>query len=75
MKEVAKYGIWNGRVKEFQFGICEDSKEKAFQKLIDKIGGHAHKWRFEVKKISKEDTCPRLHKHANYYSGVSLCKS
>ena len=45
------YGIYNTRAKEFQFGIRETSKRKAMQKLFDKIGNDARKWRFEVREI------------------------
>ncbi len=45
------YGIYNIRAKKFQFGIKEPSKRKAKQKLFDKIGNDARKWRFEVKEI------------------------
>lgn len=45
------YGIYNAKRKEFQFGICEPSKNKARKKLFDKIGKDAYKWRFEVRKL------------------------
>lgn len=45
------YGIYNTRTKSFQFGIKEPSKTKAFQKLFEKIGDDARKWRFEVREI------------------------
>lgn len=45
------FGVYNMRKKEFQFGIAEPSKKKARQKLFDKIGKDAYKWRFEIKKI------------------------
>lgn len=45
------YGIYNTRAKQFQFGIREPSKRKAWQKLYDKIGNDARKWRFQVKEI------------------------
>ena len=48
------YGIYNTRAKEFQFGICEPTKEAASKKLWDKIGKGAYKWRFEVRKIPDE---------------------
>lgn len=47
------YGIWNSCRKEFQFGICEPSKSKAWQRLFAKIGYDAYKWRFEVKPLPK----------------------
>lgn len=46
-----KYGIWNSCRKEFQFGICEDSKSKAYKRLFEKIGKDAYKWRFTVKPL------------------------
>jgi len=45
------YGIYNRQRKEFQFGIKEPSKRKARQRLFDKIGNDARKWRFEVKQM------------------------
>ena len=45
------YGIYNTVKKEFQFGIKEPSKTKAWNKLFEKIGNDARKWRFEVKEI------------------------
>ena len=47
------YGIYNIMKKEFQFGIREPSKTKAWNKLFQKIGNDARKWRFEVKEIPK----------------------
>lgn len=46
-----QYGVYNTVRKEFQFGICEPSKRKARQKLFDKIGNDARKWRFEIREI------------------------
>jgi len=37
--------------KEFQFGIAEDTPEKAMRKLFRKIGKDSYKWRFEAKKL------------------------
>lgn len=48
------YGIYNTMKKEFQFGIKEPSKSKAWKKLFDKIGNDARKWRFEVREIKGE---------------------
>lgn len=45
------YGIYNTKQKVFQFGIREPSKNKARQKLFDKIGNDARKWRFKIKEI------------------------
>lgn len=47
------YGIYNKKAKCFQFGIKEHSKNKALQKLFDKIGNDAKKWRFEVREIKE----------------------
>ena len=44
------YGIWNNRRKQFQFGISEPSKKRAWKKLFNKIGNDARKYRFEVRK-------------------------
>lgn len=54
MNKQQMYGIWNKRKKEFQFGIKEPSKRKALQRLFEKIGNDARKWRFEVKSISEQ---------------------
>lgn len=51
MSDAKYYGIYNKSKKEFQFGIKEPSKNKARQKLFDKIGKDAYKWRFEVREI------------------------
>lgn len=48
------YGIYNTSKKEFQFGIKEPSKRKAWQRLFDKIGNDARKWRFEVRVIGEQ---------------------
>ena len=48
------YGIYNTKAKCFQFGIKEPSKNKARQKLFDKIGDDARKWRFEVREIKNQ---------------------
>lgn len=45
------YGVYNKSKKEFQFGIKEPSKKKAMQRLFDKIGNDARKWRFVIKEI------------------------
>ena len=45
------YGIYNNIKKEFQFGIKEPSKSKAYKKLFEKIGNDARKWRFEVREL------------------------
>jgi hypothetical protein len=54
MDKPKMYGIWNNRKKEFQFGIKEPSKRKAWHRLFEKIGNDARKWRFEVKVISEQ---------------------
>lgn len=51
------YGIYNVIKKEFQFGIKEPSKRKARQKLFNKIGNDARKWRFEVREIKAGGMC------------------
>lgn len=37
--------------KEFQFGIKEETKHKAKNKLFKKIGYDSYKWRFKVRRI------------------------
>lgn len=46
-----RYGVWNTKKKEFQFGICEPSKTKARKKLFEKIGKDAYKYRFQIKEL------------------------
>lgn len=46
-----RYGVWNTKKKEFQFGICEPSKTKARKKLFKKIGKDAYKYRFQIKEL------------------------
>ena len=53
MKEV-RYGIYNTMKKEFQFGINESSKSRAYNKLFEKIGNDARKWRFEARPLQSE---------------------
>jgi hypothetical protein len=48
-----KWGIYNTKAKQFQFGICEDSPYKAQKALSKKIGNDARKWRFEPKQLPK----------------------
>lgn len=50
-----RYGVWNTCKKEFQFGINEPSKTKAQQRLFEKIGKDAYKWRFVIKPISNQN--------------------
>jgi hypothetical protein len=45
------YGIYNTVKKEFQFGICDKYKNRAWKQLFNKIGKDAYKWRFKVEKI------------------------
>ena len=52
MTEV-RYGIYNTCKKEFQFGINEPSKRKAWNALFKRIGDDARKWRFEVKPLPR----------------------
>ena len=47
-----KYGIWNSKRQQFQFGIAEDTPMLAEAKLFNKIGNDARQWRFKVRKIS-----------------------
>lgn len=53
-KPGVKYGVYNNRKKEFQFGISEDTPLLAKAKLFSKIGDDARRWRFEIREI-KED--------------------
>lgn len=51
MNRKKRYGVWNTKKKEFQFGICEPSKTKAREKLFEKIGKDAYKYRFQIKEL------------------------
>ena len=55
-----RWGIWNTIHKEFQFGISEETKKKAEDKLFKKIGHDAKKWRFEARIIQKNDPIQEL---------------
>lgn len=51
-----RYMIYNNLQKEYQFPqICETTEKGANTLLFKKIGNDAIKWRFEVKKIEKEE--------------------
>ena len=49
-----KYGIWNSIKQEFQFGIKEDSKSKAWKQLFKKIGHDSKKDRFTVRRMPED---------------------
>lgn len=51
MNRKKRYGVWNTKKKEFQFGICEPNKTKARKKLFEKIGKDAYKYRFQIKEL------------------------
>lgn len=51
MNRKKRYGVWNTKKKEFQFGICEPRKTKAKKKLFEKIGKDAYKYRFQIKEL------------------------
>ena len=46
-----KWGIWNAKRKQWQFGICEDTPMLAEARLFQKIGDDARKWRFEPRQL------------------------
>lgn len=51
-----RYMIYNDLQKEFQFpSICETTEKGANTLLFKFIGNDARKWRFEVKKVEKEE--------------------
>ena len=53
--EGEKYGIWNTVRKAFQFGISEDTPMLAQARLFQMIGDDARKYRFEVRRLPKEN--------------------
>ena len=59
-----RYGIWNTIHKEFQFGISENTPQKAEKKLFQKIGHDARKWRFEIREIKLGDPIQKLPEYA-----------
>ena len=51
-----RYMIYNTRAKEFQFmRICETTEKKAQKMLRNLIGKDSLKWRFEIKKVKKDE--------------------
>lgn len=48
-----KYGIYNTKAKQFQFGISEDTPMLAQARLHQIIGDDAKKWRFEARALPK----------------------
>nr|DAY88951.1 MAG TPA: hypothetical protein [Caudoviricetes sp.] len=51
-----RYMIWNDFKKEFQFPrICETSEKGANTCLFNYIGNDARKYRFQIKKVEKEE--------------------
>lgn len=50
-KNDCKYGIWNNITKKFVFDIKEDTPMLAEARLFQKMGNHARKWRYEIRKI------------------------
>jgi len=50
-----KYGIWNSARKCFQFGICEDTPQRAVHQLFEKIGKDAYKWCFAGERGDADD--------------------
>lgn len=52
-----RYMIWNDVQKEFQFPkICEITEKGATTCLFNCIGNDARKYRFQIKKVEKEET-------------------
>ena len=51
-----RYMIWNDFKKEFQFPrICETTEKRANTCLFNYIGNDARKYRFQIKKVEKEE--------------------
>lgn len=51
-----RYMIWNDFKKEFQFPrICKTSEKGANTCLFNYIGNDARKYRFQIKKVEKEE--------------------
>lgn len=67
MNRKKRYGVWNTKKKEFQFGICEPSKTKARKKLFEKIGKDSYKYRFQIKELKLDN--PKAEKLLNIQIG------
>lgn len=51
-----RYMVYNTKTKEFQFmRICETTIKGAEKCLKNLIGTDAFKWRFEIRRVSKEE--------------------
>lgn len=51
-----RYMIWNDLKKEFQFPrICETTEKGANTCLFNCIGNDARKYRFQIKRVEKEE--------------------
>ena len=67
-----RYMVYNTRAKEFQFlRICEVTEQNARKMLRSLIGTDSLKWRFEIKKVRKEEVkkikeTARLNKKIEY---------
>lgn len=67
-----RYMVYNTRAKEFQFlRICEVTEQSARKMLRNLIGTDSLKWRFEIKKVRKEEVAKiketaRLNKKIEY---------
>lgn len=62
-----KYGIWNSKRQQFQFGIAEDTPMLAEAKLFNKIGNDARQWRFKVRKLSEGELKKMNEQEVNFY--------
>ena len=61
----AKYGIWNCKKREFQFGIVEDTPMLAEGRLFYLIGNDARKYRFRPRRISEVEIAKMRNKKNN----------
>ena len=63
-----RYMVYNTRKKEFQFmRICETTKQGAEKFLYSLIGNDAKKWRFQVRKVTKQEAEKIKAKNNNNY--------
>lgn len=71
MKQVVKWGIYNTKAKQFQFGIQEDTADEAVDALYMKIGKDAYKWRFSPRRMTVmvEDTSVEMKGLGDYLPG------
>lgn len=68
-----RYMIWNDFKKEFQFPrICETTEKEASICLFKYIGNDARKYRFQIKKVEKEEATKIVKKLKQKYKAERI---